>query len=531
MELIKDLKLKMFYSVKEVACLLDTDTETIKDLIDNGDLSVVGSEKNLIKLVDLKKFMYGEEVFTKEVNRPIDFLGEQRYLPIHSIKIENITEEDWESMQKNGIKESKPYWNETRKKWCLALSLGYDENHKRIRKVITANNQEELWSKYGEFKAKNMILPAEDSVGMNTSMVNKIRNPKADMLFKDYFEEYLKSLPGGGISGKGMTTRTQNGYANLSYHIINGLGDYKMCEIDKSKIKTFINELVMKKYTKGNKTSYYSQSVINKVFDLLHGAIKNASDEDGDQILPVDFMKNIKKPRSMKIKNSEVQALTDDDIEKIIKGIKSNKMVYTWILLLLYLGVRPGEALALRFKDINYKRKEISINQALSYDLVDGHKKPVIKNLKNLNSSNKTNYQKRTLKISKKVIAVLKEWEDQVKNNQHLMMKKKENGTEDLLFCGSAGQLWLYDDYKQVYERLLKKNGMSISEYNPYRFRHNLCTRMLRVRKDIKTVQLIMGDNTADMIIKVYANMNKDDILKGSSEYSIGMDNILGDII
>lgn len=357
-------------------------------------------------------------------------------------------------------------------------------------------------------------------------------NLKTEMLFQDYFMNYLKSLDGATRS------RTYSGLVYLAPHILNGLGHYKMSQINKTVLKEFINGFTKKTYFKGNHSDipqYYSQSTIDKVYHLLHGAIKEASDPDGDQLLHTDFMANIKKPRSNKCKAPEPQALTDAEMVLLTEIVNENKMIRVWVHLMLYTCVRPSEPLALKFSDINYEQKTISIQRTLSHEEYSDvitlsrakPRKAAITNLKN-ERGGKINFQRRTLKVGDKILNILKDWEITVKNDKKLMQLKRENGTEEYLFCGTRGQFWLYDDYQQVYERLLKRHGLSAVEYNPYRFRHNGCTRLLRLKIDLKTVQLIMGDNTSDMILKVYANLNKDDVLKGSQDYADSIDMALG---
>ena len=62
---------------------------------------------------------------------------------------------------------------------------------------------------------------------------------------------------------------------------------------------------------------------------------------------------------------------------------------------------------------------------------------------------------------------------------------------------------------------------------NMYRFRHTVCTDLLRRGIDLKTVQMIMGDNTPDVILSVYANIGKQDVLMASSELSQRMVDIV----
>lgn len=43
----------------------------------------------------------------------------------------------------------------------------------------------------------------------------------------------------------------------------------------------------------------------------------------------------------------------------------------------------------------------------------------------------------------------------------------------------------------------------------------------------MKTVQMIMGDNTPDMILRVYANLEKKDLLLATTDLANRMDDIL----
>lgn len=380
----------------------------------------------------------------------------------------------------------------------------------------------QLINQFGDYRRRSQLR--------NTP--NSNHSPE-DLLFKDCFTSFLKSLDGA--------TRSRS-YANdlaIASHIIDGLGNYRMSEINKVIIKQFINGFTKRTYTTGKgkkqKTQYYSQSTINKVYNLLHCFIQEAASEDGNNLLKIDYMQNIKKPRSNRPQKDDIKPLSDEEIKMLSDIVNENQMIDVWLHLMLYTGMRPSEPLALKFADIHYEEKTIDIFRTLSHeeflDPVTQKRikpsKPMITDLKNERNDGKANYQRRTIRVGNKLLDILKEWEKTVTSDIRLRKMKEKYHTEDFLFCGSRGQLWLYEDYKQVYERLLRKHGLSASEYNPYRFRHNCCTRLLRLGVNLKAVQLIMGDNTSDMVMKVYANLDNSDVLKGSQTFADAMDETL----
>lgn len=153
---------------------------------------------------------------------------------------------------------------------------------------------------------------------------------------------------------------------------------------------------------------------------------------------------------------------------------------------------------------------------------------PTIKPLKNEsgNYRKKENLHSRTLKISDTTLYAIQKWQTSVQRNQTLKDGKKEYGTEAFIFTKPTGELAPYRFYEQRYQRLLKKANLSPKEFNLYRFRHTVCTDLLQNGTDLKTVQMILGDNTPDIILTVYANVQKDKMLKSSEILSNRMNQL-----
>lgn len=529
------MDIKTLLTINEVAKIVGVDTVIIVDLINCGDLCAVGSKKDLVRLCDLNKFL-GQE----PSDRPVDFSGQQRYPSSHSILIEDISEMEWNDMEKKGKKEHKPYFDEQKKRWCIALSLGKNAEGKRIRKVISGATQADVWDAYREFigQQKEVAPVAQDTQLVKDGLAEQLGivtyRPDQDVLFSDCYAKFLRGLESS------IVNRTYGGYVSTSKYIVDKLGHLKMYELNREVIQKFLNDLREDRYCRGKENPtyhYYSQTKLNNVFDLLHRfIIEYSNDETRTAILPKDYMAGMKKPRTKALRAEEEKPYTVDEIGKILDSVKNDSMIYCWVFLMAELGCRPSEVLALQFEDINFEIGTIHICKTLGkeadFDPVT-HKRvskfrPVIKDLKNDNGKkNRESFQIRTLRVSKQTLEVVRTLQRDISRNKRLSEKKKEHGTENFLFTGRNGELGIYEDYTQRYKRLLQKAGLSGSEMNPYRFRHTVCTDLFRRKVDIKTVQMIMGDNTADMILKVYANIQKEDMLLASEELSCRMVDIV----
>lgn len=531
-------------TLDKVAELLGIGLDDVKDLIACGDLAAVGSKKNFVKSIDLNRFLgLGTEDISDDFQSsiiPTQLFNE----PAGQILIEDISESEWFIVEKAGIKEHRPYFDKQKQRWCIALSLGKTEDGRRKRKIISGATQPDVWDAYRQFMAqqkKDEVNPiAQDApivtMGIATQLGLSTYSPEQDVLFSECYAKFLKGLESG------IVNRTYGGYVATSKYIVSKLGHLKMYELNREVIQDFLNKLRDDKYTRGKEaipTHYYGQSRINLVYDLLHKFILEYSDPShGHPILSHDFMVGLKKPRTKALKSPEVIPYSKEDISKVIKAVENDPMISCWVHIVAETGCRPSEALALQWSDIDFVNGTISITKALGKEAEfdpETHKRTskyvgIIKDLKNENGrSHRVNFQCRTLKVSQKTLESISLWQDAILGDKELMKKKTANITCDYLFTGKNGDLRIYEDYAQRYKRLLKASNLSASEMNMYRFRHTVCTDLLRRGIDLKTVQMIMGDNTPDVILSVYANMSKEDILMATSELSQRMVDIVAE--
>lgn len=521
---------------EQAAELLNVSSDIIKSIVESGDLPTIGTGKDLIKLCDINNFMGVNPAFIQNEARPIDFTGKQRYIPTHSILIENISESEWENVKKAGGKEHKPYWDSQKNRWCIALSMGKNEDGKRIRKIISAPTQAELWDAYREFvsQKKDEVAPiSTDSKivqdGEATAIGLTTFRPQQDVLVSTCFSEFLNGLEGS------IDNRTYGSYISTGKHIIEALGHLKMYELNKKELQTFLNNQVKAKYISGGKESYFGQTHLNIVYDLLKRFVIEYSDEEsGTPLLAKNYMIGIKKPKTKKVKKEEIMPLTDDEINMIFEAVKHDIMIACWVYIMAETGCRPSEALALKWSDIDFGNKTLSITKALGkeadYDPVSLKRtstfRGVIKDLKNDDGKkHRVDHHSRKLKISDRTLSKIQEWHNAVMSNSKLLTARKGQGTDMYIFSGPKGNFWTYDDYSQRYERCLKKFNLNPSEMFPYRFRHTVCTYLMK-KLDLKTVQLIMGDNTPDVVTQIYTNIDKESVLNSSTALSDRMEGL-----
>lgn len=199
-----------------------------------------------------------------------------------------------------------------------------------------------------------------------------------------------------------------------------------------------------------------------------------------------------------------MKTLDIEQVKKFLQVASTNKFYkryYAAYLLELYTGLRRGELLGIRWKDINFNKGEIKVVQ----QLVKVGSKHVIRELKT------DSLQNRVISIPIEVIESLKE---------HKVIKKeqyKELGFDDittkkelldgLVFTNELGNISQPRNFVANFKAALKASGI-----NPIRFhdmRHTFSLLSLQAGADIKTLQSDLGHESIEPTLDRYGHVNE----------------------
>jgi integrase len=152
-------------------------------------------------------------------------------------------------------------------------------------------------------------------------------------------------------------------------------------------------------------------------------------------------------------------------------------------------GLSPGEQVALKPSDIDWQKKTIKIERAMTRDEND---KPVEGPCKN-------KYRRRTIKLSAKMYTAL---EDQ--NNIYNKFNCK------YFFCSQKGSIFNAGYVrKNVWIPALKRAGVTYREMR--QTRHSFATYHMSQGKNPLLIAKVMGHRNAEMVIKVYSRYINDE--------------------
>lgn len=302
-------------------------------------------------------------------------------------------------------------------------------------------------------------------------VVNKGAVPAAGRLkLVDFLMPWLESVHKNQIAYS-----TYRRYLGLAKHyVLPTLGESYLQRISKKDISLFMNSMAAAKV--GARTR-------NQALALLSAAYQNAMDLELVEINPTTGVKKAPEPKKL------IQPLSEAEVSKMI-----NSAAGTWMLARLHLafmGLRQGEALGLRWKNVDLEKGVISIEEQVQK--VEG--KRVWVGLKSVQSRRKLHINDETRKAL-------------ISHRALIAKMRLEAGSRwidnDLVFPNKVGDVV---QSKVDYERwmsVLKKCG--ISPRRLHDARHTAGTILYARGREIETIRRVLGHSSVNLTSKTYVH-------------------------
>ena len=234
-----------------------------------------------------------------------------------------------------------------------------------------------------------------------------------------------------------------------------------------------------------NSLKSYSQSTISKEKDQFAQAFKYALNKGyilQNPMIEVIEPKSEKPPKIVRALEIEEQQMLTNYLMNIPLENEPYKVAY---LMQMYLGLRIGEALALKTSDINLERDLIHISRTLTFD----------KNHKLIMGD----FPKSFAGI--RDIPIPKFLREEIINQ----MRLAENHKENLLFVNSQGN---YADPKNA-NKFLKSTleKVNINDITTHSLRHTYGTRCIEAGMRAVALQRLMGHSDISVTMNTYVSV------------------------
>ena len=269
-------------------------------------------------------------------------------------------------------------------------------------------------------------------------------------------------------------------------HIYPNIGGLKIDRVTRDQVQVLINQLYQK--------DQLSYSSVKKVYVALNSCYKHALIEGAVSINPCV---GIALP-SPKERTKEIQPMTEDEVERMKNKILDASCCYGYAyLLILNTGLRMGEALSLRWDDVDFDNKTITVskNNVLTIKRDTNGVRVGGYELQTQNSTKTANGQ-RVIPINRTA-------------DEALLALQKNNSTPYVIVNSRQKQV-LPSNFERSFKRILA--SAEIKPYGVHALRHTFASMLFSKGVDVKIVSKLLGHSSVKITYDTYVHLFEKDI-------------------
>jgi integrase len=262
------------------------------------------------------------------------------------------------------------------------------------------------------------------------------------------------------------------------------LGHVVLKDLEPNQIQKFYNTEIKKKSMR-DKDKAISPTTVHKMIIIIKASLNQALIERKITYNPAYGIKSGQKKRKMPF-------MMPDQVKEFLIRINGDYWhpVFT---LMGYTGIRLGEAVGLRWENVDIDNAMIYIREAVSW-VYDDNGKRILET-----HDPKSDEGDREIPLTSEAVKALK------------TIKARQNKKElELKAIGAwknkKGYVCVWEDGRLVDKCYLSKKFKKLSGKNIHSLRHTFASILIMRGVDLKTVQTLLGDSSQDMVMKVYVH-------------------------
>ena len=236
-----------------------------------------------------------------------------------------------------------------------------------------------------------------------------------------------------------------------------------------------------------NNRAGYSKSEVTKLQNTIKAIFKRAR---VSRLIPYDPAEELEMPRTTQGKR---RSITDNEREWILATAETHR-AGLWVKMMLYCGLRPGEIIALLWKDIDFKKKMVYIDKAKESGSND-IKEP------------KTDAGNREIPIPDIFIDDLRRAKGEPFKPVFTQLTTGKRHTQTSFYCSWSSFVREMDIAigAKVYRNQIVVSLVA-PDLEPYCLRHTYCTDLEAAGVPINVARYLMGHADISVTSKIYTH-------------------------
>ena len=319
---------------------------------------------------------------------------------------------------------------------------------------------------------RNLLLDVEEN-GLPSNQSDGFQDPTFEELASLWLENY-------------KTTVKPSTFENVRVKV-EKMTEEHFKELKLKKITVAYCQKIVIELSKSYVLYNHYLSVINRIF-------KYAVLMD---ILNSNPFDKVIKPKSRQTQRKG-NFLTKEELKEFLKLAQNATLSYFFPLvhLMSYTGLRQGEALALKWSDIDFENKKITVNKTAVR----------IKEKQTLQTP-KTKNSKRVISIDPTTLSILKSWKkDQIKiyfkNGKHF------DGEENFIFTSQRAEWVHIHNFIRYFKRFIADH--KLKSITPHGLRHTHASLLFSAGVEPKNISDRLGHSTVQITLDLYTHITEE---------------------
>ena len=319
---------------------------------------------------------------------------------------------------------------------------------------------------------RNLLLDVEEN-GLPSNQSDGFRDPTFEELASLWLENY-------------KTTVKPSTFENVRVKV-EKMTEEHFKELKLKKITVAYCQRVVIELSKTYVLYNHYLSVINRIFK--YAVLMDILDSN-----PFD---KVIKPKSRQVQRKG-NFLTKEELKEFLKLAQTATLSYFFPLvhLMSYTGLRQGEALALKWSDIDFENKKITVDKTAVR----------IKEKQTLQTP-KTKNSKRVISIDPTTLSILKSWKkDQIKiyfkNGKHF------KGDDNFIFTNERGEWVHIHNFIRYFKRFIADH--KLKPITPHGLRHTHASLLFSAGVEPKNISDRLGHSTVQITLDLYTHITEE---------------------
>lgn len=340
--------------------------------------------------------------------------------------------------------------------WAVVVDVGRDENGRRRQK----------W--HSGFRTKREASEAL------TEILGRLGRGQYVSPSSQTLREFLETdwLPSVSSSLRPLTFDSYR--ANVLNHVVPHLGELKLQGVTPAALNTFYGEL--------------SESLSPTTIRYIHAILRRAfADAVRWNRLPSNPADGADPPRKSSAARNAMRTWSAPELHQFLEGVSQDRLAACWRFLAMT-GCRRGEALGLRWRDIDFARGQATILQAI----VGGR----------ATSEPKSESGRRTIALDVGTLAALRRHREAQRLERDVFGDHYSDN--DLVFCREDGTPMWPRSLSRAFSRRIA--ALDLPRIRLHDLRHTHATLALQAGIHPKVVQERLGHASISITLDIYSH-------------------------